>query len=482
MDLYFAGTEIKGWRTLLESNSVVHVGLSYMGLRRRRKNPLDFKIADEYHPGMSVYLDSGAATVNKDDETTKDAAYQLACSYYEFALANLDRIEFASEFNATVFGREMTQELRVYFGGQLGDKLMPIWDASQGRTALRDLADQYPRVGVLQSSANDDTILPVLRSIAGQTKLHGVSMTSMQTMRDIPWSSAATGSWLNVTQYGETFVWTGREMKWYPKRQKETARKAHRTWLSDQGFDADAIEADDSAELLKLSIWSWNRFSESLTPRQVVTKVDILSPFGNEENDPEGVSRETPALGNGELAVSPPKKLLPVVGFSFHTSKDADGTEVQTPIMETPASGVLQCDTCYMRDKCPAMTPGSECHYEIPIKVRTAAQLAAVQDSLIEMQTQRVVFMRMVEQSEGGYMDENLSREIERLNKMIKTKQDAGKEGFSVNIQNIQAPGGSGMIGRILGRDVTDRMGALPAGEIESADIIEATIVDEGSN
>jgi hypothetical protein len=125
------------------------------------------------------------------------------------------------------------------------------------------------------------------------------------------------------------------------------------------------------------------------------------------------------------------------------------------------------------------MTPGSDCLYEIPVKVRTTSQLAAVQDALIEMQTQRVLFMRMIEQAEGGYADANLTVEMAALQRMIKAKTDAGKDGFSINIANVASPGGPGMISRIFGSDVTEKMAALPA-PVDTQEIVEAEIVREG--
>jgi hypothetical protein len=158
-------------------------------------------------------------------------------------------------------------------------------------------------------------------------------------------------------------------------------------------------------------------------------------------------------MRNEELAVPPGKKLLPVLGFSFEEQTDADGSKHQIRVMDTPGTGLMQCDTCYIRDKCAAMTAGAECAYEIPVKIRSGTQLAALQDSLIEMQTQRVLRMSMIEQAEGGYVDANLSNEMSLLQKMIKTKVEASKEGFSIKLEGTASAAGVGMIGRIFGSD-----------------------------
>ena len=162
----------------------------------------------------------------------------------------------------------------------------------------------------------------------------------------------------------------------------------------------------------------------------------MLDPFGeNEERDPDTVDTPGTPVGNGELVPRAGKKLLPVLGVSTHTVKDSSGNDVEEHRLTTPSNGLLRCDNCFMREKCPEMTPGSECVYEIPAKIRTTSQLAALQDWLIETQAQRVAFMRLIEQAEGGYADANLTAEMLHLQRMIKAKNDAAKEGFSITIQ-----------------------------------------------
>lgn len=478
MDLYLGGTEQRLWRKLLESYDVTHVSLSYMGLRRRRKNPLDFVIADEYAPGTRIFLDSGAATLNKSDDVDEFDARTLREAYHQFVLANVERIEFASEFDAQVLGLSEIDEIRDTFWRNLpGSKWMPIWHASYGIPDLVAMAEQFDRLGVLQSEAKGTDLAPRLRYAASQTKLHGVSMTSMDSMRETAWSSVGTTSWLNVTMHGETFVWTGRELKWYPKREKDRARKRHRSWLVDNGFDADLIESDDNGELLKLSVWSWKNFAASLNQGRAVT-IDVLNPFPENTEPATGVVDIPATPGrNVELPSSRQRRVLPVLGITYEKGTDAEGNEIEVPHLSTPDKGMLRCDNCFMRDKCPEFEPGQDCVFEIPAKVRTMSQLTAVQDWLIETQTQRVAFMRLIEQAEGGYSDSNTSSEIDRLSKLIKAKTDAGKDGISINIANVASPGGPSMISRIFGSETAAKMGELPAA-VDPENIIDATIVE----
>jgi hypothetical protein len=72
-------------------------------------------------------------------------------------------------------------------------------------------------------------------------------------------------------------------------------------------------------------------------------------------------------------------------------------------------------------------------------------------DSIVEMQLQRILFMKMAEDAEGGHADPILSSEIDRWNKLVKTKHDMEQEGFSLTVTAKQQ-GQVGIADRIFGQ------------------------------
>ena len=181
------------------------------------------------------------------------------------------------------------------------------------------------------------------------------------------------------------------------------------------------------------------------------------------------------------------KKLLPVVGFDFEKIRELDESgqpvERDEPRMTTPATSLLRCDTCFMKDKCPASTPGADCVYEIPVQIRTPAQREALADSLIEMQAQRVLRMTMIEQTEGGYADPNLTIETTRLWKMLQDRA-ASKETFKLTVEAGGTQASAGMISRIFGSGAGERLAELePARNVQdvvdAAGVFEAVVVEE---
>lgn len=475
MIIYYGGCEQPGWRAFLADQGVDTMALSWYGLRRRRKNLTDFRIRDEFPEGARVYLDSGAFSVNKNAEITRDEAYALYQEYMDFVDANINDIEFASEFDAQVLGQDLIVDIRRnYWEHKDPEKWMPVWHSESGRPVLRSLAAEYERVGLLQTDGTSDEILPTIRTLSSGTRFHGVSMTKMEAMRSMPLASVSSTSWLSPTQYGDTFIWDGHELHRYPRDYKHR-RESHRHWLQENGFDTAKIEGDDNNELLRLSVWSWQKFAESVTPRGVT--VNVFDPFNQiAETDPTGVAIDVAPMGNRAIAVREDRVVLPLLSTATETIYNPDGTEVERPVMRSPGVNLLQCDTCHINDVCPKMRPGAECAYEIPVEIRTTTQLAALQDTLIELQTQRVLRSSMFEQVQGGAIDKNTSQEYDRLTRMINHKIESTKDSISIKIE-ATGNGRAGVISNIFGREAAERATALPVPMLTEG-ILDAEIVE----
>jgi hypothetical protein len=143
------------------------------------------------------------------------------------------------------------------------------------------------------------------------------------------------------------------------------------------------------------------------------------------------------------------------------------------------------CNTCFLRSKCVAFEPGANCAYNIPIEVRTTDQLRALQAALVEMQAQRVLFMKLAEDIEGGYADPNLSSEMDRLQRMLKSKAESEREGFSLKIEATGTDGAPGYFSRMFGSGAGEKLAILEKPltaddlikDSDLGEIIEAEIV-----
>jgi hypothetical protein len=155
---------------------------------------------------------------------------------------------------------------------------------------------------------------------------------------------------------------------------------------------------------------------------------------------------------------------LPVFGYKMKTvvETDDDGKDVlmDIPVIQTQQSSLRQCDTCFVAANCPAFKPQNTCAFNLPIEVKTKDQLKALMTSMIEMQGQRVAFMRFAEEMNGGYADPNVSQEVDRLIKMVKEVNDMASDKEFIQI-TAQRQGAGGVLSAIFG-DKAQALRELP--------------------
>lgn len=472
--LFYGGAEIPTHRKWLQAAGIKDVYLSYTGLSRRVKFARPWLIEDKFPDDMNVMLDAGAYTYNKEgSEIDLDELARIASGYEAFVALNHERLHSFTEFDAKPLGLDWIKARRDDFWNDYDDKFMCVWHSEYGLDELEQMAARYKRIGILQTALGDRDIVPVLNMLAAKrgTLLHGLAMTKQDIMKEVRWDSVGSTRWIAPMQYGDTFVWTGRELKSYPKAYKEQSRKRHRTLFTTNGFDAEKIAADDSAEVAKLSLWSWQQFMEDLNTHAKPKLGAVVVPFpqqGGEVQEPEQHAPPPEPLAPPE---DRERELLPGVGLV--TPEGRDGIE-----LSVRGESMRRCDTCFLASRnCPGYKPASTCLYELPIVARTPAQIKAVEDGLIEMQTQRVMFMRMVEDLEGGFPDPNLSNEIDRLTRMIKAQRDGTAEKRSLYISETNRPGELGALSRIFGDNVASAQ-AIEAPHVVDDMIRDSEIID----
>lgn len=489
MKLYFAGAEVKGWRDLLAKENIPCVALSYIGLQRKLKGADRWRIADNFPASQSVFLDSGAFTLNRDDASyTREEARELSSRYMAFVQDNIEAADMVSEFDAQVLGSDYIEATRADFYSTLpAEKFMPVWHSSYGYDELEKLASTYDIVGIRSLDGTDSNIGALLGRLANQysVKFHGAAITGKDSMKESYWYSVSSTSWLSPSMYGDTIVWIEREkdLKRFPKDYK-SSRKQHRTMFEDLGFDAEKIENDDSAELLRLSIWSWSQFVNYINESRVTT-----GGRNETQGSPEITGKEVDTLGSESGTERSPvitkrreTVLIPTIGIASKPSIEGEESSPSETFTITRSESMRACNTCFLRSKCVAFEPGANCAYNMPIEVRTTDQLRALQAALVEMQAQRVLFMKLAEDVEGGYADPNLSSEMDRLQRMLKAKSDSEREGFSLKME-VTDSGNPGYFSRMFGSNAAEKMAALPQPVkaddiIKSMDVVDGEIVD----
>lgn len=454
MKLYLGGGEADSHRKLLVANNATHAYLSYFGLKRRLKLVKPWLVQEKFPDWMHVLVDSGAYSINKhatDYEGHEDEVVQFAAGYQDFISYNISRIDAFTEFDALPLGLDWIKKMRADFFDDFGEKFMPVWHAEYGLEELDQMSARYKRIAVLQTALGDRDLVPALNLMASRrgTLFHGLAMTKPAVMREVRWDSVGSTSWLSPMQFGDTQIWVNNQMRRYPKGYKEESRREHRALFERNGFDADKILADDIAEVAKLTLWSWQQVVENLNRLQPELGFAVsldLADLKDSPSMPPQPPQRAPVAVQGQSRRD--RILLPGISVIRHAEDDDAGH------VEIRGDSLRQCDTCFLRERgCPGYQPGASCLYEIPIEVKTPSQVKAVENALIAMQTQRVMFMRMVEDIEGGFPDPNLSTELDRLTRMIKVQREGSAEKFNLHI-NASRPAGTPGILDMFGSNV----------------------------
>ena len=177
------------------------------------------------------------------------------------------------------------------------------------------------------------------------------------------------------------------------------------------------------------------------------------------ENDDDEVGGVIEPIRNRVPTATPrnpdQKKIIPLIGFDFNKEKRRNPEtgqmeDIDVPTVKSRSDSLRICDTCFLAAKCPMFEENSTCAYDIPITIRTKDQAQALMDTLVEIQAQRVLFMKMAEDAEGGHADPILSGEMDRLMKMMDTKHKMEQEGFTLTVTAKQN-GQAGIVDKIFG-------------------------------
>lgn len=208
---------------------------------------------------------------------------------------------------------------------------------------------------------------------------------------------------------------------------------------------------------------------------RVVTTQQVNRPVSNSEQHSKVVGMQ-----DFEQRTSRPTERvsvpLPIMVNRIPDNADFTSDEPVKPLINVRSESMRMCDTCFLKDKCPGFEPNSTCLYNIPVEIKTKPQLDALQDALIEMQTHRVLFMKMAEDLGGGYADPNLSSEIDRLGRLVKQKTESGKNTFSMTVTASEETARPRFIESFFGKAVTSKVQELDSPV--NPDSVLAEIVD----
>jgi hypothetical protein len=444
----------------------------------------DYLLENYFQLDYSIYVYPGIPKGTSLDPADLAA---FAAEYEDFIANNIDRLTTFNEISevdpAFVEHQRKTAWSQVPPG-----KFQPVWDPKSGLKGLNLMVDTYLDIAIPGYAIEEETQLAVVTRTHARTsgtRFHAIGCAKPDNLRQVSVETASTMSWLSPMMHGETIVWDGTKLVRYPKRMKDQARPRYRHVYTKAGIDVDKILEDDPKEVCRLAVWSYVQFERK------------VNGMANDEGFLYDNSGEMEVVPNAETAVpdidnkgSQVRKLmprdpaeignLPVFGYELNTVVEDDGTIKDVQTVQSQASSLRACDTCFVASNCPAFKPQSVCAFKLPIEVKTKDQLKSLINAIIEMQGQRVAFMRFAEEMNGGYADPNVSQEIDRLFKLIKTVKELDDSREFIRM-TVERQGSSGVLSSIFG-DKAQALKELPndgLNEQQTTKIIKESLEDK---
>jgi hypothetical protein len=462
MKIYFANAEKSSHRSLLQASGVTRYAINLTHFPIPKKKELDLSVMFQ---GGEVAL----YTSESDEDVTR---------YDTFLRQHYESLSM-------VIGRP------DYDGAWLNERYIPVWNDADDLERLAYLCQRHGRVAISDKAITGKTISRIRNLVARwDAKLVGLS-SKPDIIEALPWDSVLVGSWTSAVRYGETQVWDGHALRRYPAQQKDSARKKHRPDMLRLGIDYDLIAQDESSEVARLAIVSWQTW-EKATFGVYEPPVDTdEEEFGLLENDDNSNYLPTTptssnavsggssiAIRGGEKRHDEDKVLLPVIGVEKVIPQMAKNLtdageeftldEEAVPVIQYQSGLLRQCNSCYLSARCPAFRENAECGFKLPVEIKTKDQLQAALRALLEMQVSRVLFARFAEELEGQGLDPALSAEVERLFNLVEKFKDISDTRDMVRLE-VEARGGAGVLSRIFGAQVAEQTKQLSGGGLNPA-------------
>ena len=488
MKLIYLGAEVPSNRTLIETTSATHVGVSFWRLQKRGLPAKGYFLSNYFNKDFQIHVHPG---IPKETELDRLDLEVFAAEYEGFIANNIDRINTFNEINGSWIDQSFVEEQRRTSWSEVPPgKFQPIWEPSTGLTELNLLVTRYLDIALPGEALETETQLAmVTRTLSRQhgTRFHIMGSVKPDNLRQVFAETASTMSWLAPMLNGETIVWDGVKLNRYPKRMKDQARSRYRNVYIKAGLDVDKILEDDDKEVCRLAIWSYQQFENRIN--KVNNEEDDELLYDNSDDLVLGNNTESTPAVSDKKGVEPRKLLpredeemgnLPVFGYQLETVVEDDGTIKDVSTIHSQSTSLRVCDTCFVASNCPAFKPQSVCAFKLPVEVKTKDQLKSLINAVIEMQGQRVAFMRFAEEMSGGYADPNVSQEIDRLFKLIKTTKELDDSREFIRM-TVERQGSAGVLSSIFG-DKAQALKELPDGglnEAQTTQIIKQSLEDK---
>lgn len=468
--LYLGGAETPTLKNRLVSAGAERVSFNYWSLHERSTRP---DLGDLVPSHVSIVLDSGFASANEDPgQLDTEEWWAYIEDYLATVDANLERIDFATEFAFLGLGLDGIQMMRDrYWLNIPEEKWAAVWMPGM---SLEEMAETFRRVVIPAPPRGEEEALELARRLRALTHTTGVQF-HIQGSTSPVWprvgrvETMASSGWTAPARFGETLLWDGHDIRRLSKGDKDK-RKRHRNLVEGLGCDPKKVEAGDAEELSVLAIKSLLAWEERYAGDDVAD-TPARKPRSTDAQ-PTPSTSVTPREEVRKIEAPEGRKMLPILAMT----QKVDQTGEHPIEMQSEDASLRACDDCSLKAYCPEFEANSTCAYSLPVRIRTREQLSSVMATLLEMQSKRAMFAAFSEELQGDVASKKVSAEMERFFAMAEKMQSINDSRDFMRV-TVEAHSGAGMLSRLFGDRTAQAAGALPS-PVDSDEVIAEVIED----
>jgi hypothetical protein len=440
----------------------VSAAISFKSLRSRRLGPAYVKGVARDFP---VVMEPGFGSTSM----TEEEAIRSANEYYSF----LDKVPITQ---AIEFQHSALTTTAVLHSSPV---VIPMWDG-EDLMRLEHLLTEVGSVAANPTALADKRLPAIMRRTTGD--VYGTRLLlnhpDLLDAKRAGFNAVLLGSWIHAGRFGDVMVWEGSKFQRVNKVRKKEMFDLYGDSIQQAGLDMDLLRSNDARESNKLAAYSYISWAQSLSE----------APLSSDKEEPTELAEVVTLRTSSDKTVGKGvKNVRATVALPIFTQETVEGLEdgadgVSTirsrSLLRASSETIRACDSCFLASTCPAYEAASSCAFNFPVEVRTDAQVKALLNSIMELQATRVAFARFAEEVNGGYPDEVVGREMDRLFRMAEKlkKVEEKRERLTVSVESESSGGGTGVLSRIFGERAAVEQ--APAAAI-SADIVVAEIVED---
>lgn len=445
---YCAVTPNKKFMKLFERADIKNILISYHYIRKHPEHTR--QIMEQINARGGLFMtDSGLFSFMNDPafDANKFDWKAYVIEYTNWLRDNADMIFSACNLDADLFlGHDQVVEWNKTYFEPLQDMINVIYVAHQNADGKGDLAilkeycAQYEYVAVNERMTRYvSEIYQIAKN--SKTTIHGLAWTKPTLLRDFPFFSVDSSSWVNYQKYGATIFWDGANFHQYDKDRKDIRRTLKKN-CEEYGVkfeefctekNPDGSHNDDEGLTFSLRAWL-DAFQDIKKYARTKLSVPLSRKIGNKmlkymeqktNNNAESgevKKKSSPidaiiagALGD-DVEVRDAKPIQYLQDEEGNEATLVYKREKKISIFDfmADAGDLLVCDNCHISDKCPKMKEHTSCAFDFSPKYVTENPISVL-DHLITIQAERVNRATVFEKVEGGMPSKVVAQEINML-------------------------------------------------------------------